>query len=160
MGGLGSGGARLGAGRPRKQATARALDGNAGHRSVVRHPSAPLPPVRPPVPVEAFDAPDELSVDERNVWLRLAPHAFGNGTLTKDKEYAFCLLCRNIVLERRFAGSVQEAGGPSHRGLIQIIDRELLRFGLAPLGKAKEEEPEQPKVDPLMEKYGFAGRSA
>lgn len=159
MGGLGSGGARIGAGRPRKSATARVLDGNAGHRTVVRHPSSTLPAPRPPVPVEAFDAPDELSVDERNVWLRLAPHAFANGTLTKATEYAFCLLCRNIVLERLYAGSVQDKGGASHRGVIQIIDRELLRFDLAPLGKPKEQPEAPPVVDPLKDKY-FAGRRA
>ncbi len=150
MGGVGSGGRRPGAGRKPKSAAAIALGGNAGRRrKVVRHPSAVIPEPAA-VSVEAFDAPDELTTDERNVWLQLAPHAFANGTLTKATMYAFCLLCRNIVLERRYASSVQEAGGANHRGVIQRVDAELLRFSLAPCGKPLQAAAAQPE-DPFAE---------
>jgi hypothetical protein len=158
MGGVGSGGPRIGAGRKPKADAAKALGGDAGHRrrKVVRHPSSPAAPVETPVvPVEAFDAPDDLTVDERNVWLRMAPYAFGNGTLTKATMYGFCLLCRNIVLERRYATSVADAGGANHRGLIQRIDAELLRFCLAPLGKPVV-QPAKPE-DPFAEFVGATG---
>jgi hypothetical protein len=146
MGGVGSGGRRPGAGRKGKSEAERALTGNAGHRSkVVRHPSVPPAPpaaasaglsVPPPVVVDEADAPNDLTVEERQVWLRLAPFALGNGTLTPAWSFAFSLLCRNIALERRYASSVTDAGGASHRGLIQRIDAELLRFNLSPCGKA------------------------
>ncbi len=132
MGGKGSGGRRPGAGRKKKTAAERFVDGNAGHRGrVLTHPSAPEPPA--PAAIDEFDVPDDLTVDERNVWLSLAPHAFKNRTLTKATALAFKVLCRNIVLERRFGVSVMDAGSASHRGLIQRVDAELEAFGLRPV---------------------------
>lgn len=157
MGGVGSGGNRPGAGRKKKDAAARALDGNAGHRGrVLPHPSVPPQVSAPPpaaVDIDEADAPNDLTIEERRVWLMMAPFATANGTLTKAWAFAFALLCRNIALERRYASSVTEAGGPSHRGVIQIVDRELLRFNLAPLGKPAESEDAKPAVDPLKAKY-------
>lgn len=108
------------------------------------------------VAVSEEDAPNDLSLEERLVWLRLAPFALAAGTLTDAWALAFCLLCRNIALERRYAGSVTDAGGASHRGLVQIIDRELLRFKLSPNGGESTEAPAAPAVDPMKEKY-FGG---
>jgi hypothetical protein len=118
------------------------------------HPSvATVPPQRLVPKVDIEDAPDDLVVDERNVWLELAPHAIANGTLTDATSLAFRLLCRNVVLERRYAVSVLDAGGANHRGMIQRIDAELLRFNLAPCGKAIASLEGQPAVDPMKEKY-------
>lgn len=143
MGGKGSGGQRNGAGRKRKSDVEKALTGDPGHRGrLLTHPSASVVPEVPPV--DEFDAPDELKTDERNVWLKLAPLAFKNRTLTKATSYAFCLLCRNIVLERQYAQSVTDRGGANHRGLIQRIDAELLAFNLRPIGKPMLEGAEQP----------------
>ncbi|HZR23240.1 MAG TPA: hypothetical protein VFA59_06615 [Vicinamibacterales bacterium] len=108
----------------------RALDGGASHRRRKIYPSD----VAAPAP-ETFDPPKELTPDERAVWLQLAPHAFKAQTLTPVTAFAFVVLCRNVVLERRYAGSVTDAGGSNHRGLIQRIDAELARFSLAPMGK-------------------------
>jgi hypothetical protein len=149
MGGPGSGGQRPGAGRKPKNPALRVLDGNAGHRKVVTHPSVPQSPSQALPPLDPSEAPNELTVDERNVWLRLAPYARANGTLTPATGYSFNLLCRNIVLERRYADSVTDAGSANHRGLIQRIDAELLRFNLSPCGKplvVSDEKPES-KVD-------------
>src|SRR5688572_18842833 len=116
------GGARPGAGRKKK----RRVDSELA--SVVMHPSSALP-------VEEFDAPNDLTMDERHVWLELAPHAFRNRTLTKASSLAFRQLCRSVVLERQLAASPGERGGASHRGMIQRVDVELVSFGLAPNGK-------------------------
>ena len=134
MGGKGSGGARPGAGRKRKQDAERRLHGSR------RRTSATLPAV------DHVDVPDDLTTAERNVWLRLAPHAIKAGTLTPAHEYQFSLLCRNIVLERELALDVEQRGNASHRGIIQRIDAELARFCLAPMGKPviEEKKPEDP----------------
>jgi hypothetical protein len=96
------------------------------------------------------DAPDDLTLPERQVWLELAPHASQNRTLTKATALSFRLLCRNIVLERELATSAEHRGGANHRGVLQRVDAELLRFNLSPCGKAiYEAEPEAQPVNPL-----------
>lgn len=164
MGGIGSGGRRPGSGRKPKSEAARALDGNAGHRGrVLQHPKAAEVPAPAPLPVvDETDAPNDLNTEERLVWLELAPHALANGTLTKATSLAFRLLCKNVVLERLYAASVNDRGGANHRGMIQRIDAELLRFNLAPCGKRLEgAEPARPQVDPRKAKYlGGSGSGA
>jgi hypothetical protein len=152
MGGKGSGGRRRGAGRKPKTAAERFIDGNAGHRGrILSHPSAPAAP--DPVVVDEFDAPNDLTVDERNVWVKLAPFAFKNGTLTKASSLAFCRLCAHIVLEKRYAGSVQEAGGANHRGLIQKVDAAMDAFGLRPLAGKRMPDAEAAKpVEPVQKR--------
>lgn len=151
MGGVGSGGKRPGQGRKPKSVEERRLAGNAGHRGrVLDHPSSVA--VQQLVEVEEFDAPNDLTIDERHVWTELAPHAFANLTLTRGTALGFRLLCRNVVLERRYALSVQDAGGASHRGMIQRVDAELLRFGLAPCGKPIV-TAQKADVDPMKDKY-------
>lgn len=140
MGGKGSGGARAGAGRKSKRLAERVLHGTA----LLRDRKRGLPVV------DEFDAPHDLTTDERLVWLRLAPHAFKARTLTAATEYQFVMLCRNIVLERRIAADPEQVGGANHRGIIQRIDAELLRFCLSPIGRPLIEEA--PKVsDPFAE---------
>lgn len=159
MGGKGSGGARPNSGPRRKSAAERALDGNAGHRGrVLPHPSVPAAalaaPVLPAVEIDEADAPNDLTMEERHVWLEHAPEVKKNGMLTSTYAYAFKLLCRNILLERRYALSVTDAGGPGHRGMIAIVDREMLRFGLAPIGKPADADGDrEPAVDPMQAKY-------
>lgn len=143
-----SGGRRPGAGRKPKTALERALTGNPSHQTgrVLTHPAAAVPVV---APVDEFDAPDDLTIDERHVWLELAPFAFANRTLTKATSLSFRLLCRNVILERALAVDPKMQGGANHRGLIQRVDAELLRFNLSPCGKAMYEgEPEAP-ANPL-----------
>lgn len=156
----GHGGRRPGAGRKGKSEAERALDGNAGHRAkVVAHPSAAALPQAELPRLDESDAPDDLDFAERKVWLELAPHATANGTLTPATALGFKMLCRNIVIEQNYARSVNDKGTANHRGIIQRVDAELLRFNLAPCGKSMPKAVEQPKVDPIEAKY-FAGSRA
>lgn len=164
MGGIGSGGRRPGAGRKPKDAVARALDGGAGHRGkVLPHPSAP--PAAVPVPVSVVDeadAPDYLTFEERQWWVRLRPHARAAGTLTPATESAFELLCRNYALERRFAISPMDAGTANHRGLIQRVQADLSAFNIRPAGKPMPNATvatAAPAADPRKAKYLGSRRS-
>lgn len=135
MGGKGSGGRRRGAGRPQKTEDEHFVTGDAGRRGrVLTHPG---PPVPAPLPVvEEFDAPNELTLEERHVWMRLAPHAFQNGTLTPASSLAFVLLCQNIIREQKYGASLTDCGSANHRGLIQKVEGGLDAFDLRPKGKA------------------------
>lgn len=120
------GGARIGAGRKPKIPGARSF----GNRVV---------PVAPPTtngssPIEEFDAPDDLSAEERAVWLKQAQHAFKNRTLTRAKAMAFERYCKLVVLERNEAKS-SGVGGANHRGLLKLIRDYEKEFGLAPNGR-------------------------
>lgn len=148
------GGRRAGSGRKPKPDWERELDGNAGHRpKVVTHPSIPVPAEPEPVPVEEFDAPNDLTMDERHVWLELAPHAFAARTLTKATALAFRMLCRNVVLERDMRASVLDKGRAAHQGMIAKLDAELLRFSLNPCGKPMFQAKPQSKPANPLEKY-------
>lgn len=146
MGGKGSGGRRSRAGRPRKSAEEHAVTGDAGRRGrVLQLANVPAPPV-----VEEFDAPNDLTVDERHVWMALAPHAFQNGTLVPASGLAFSLLCKNIVRERKYGESLTDCGSANHRGLIQRVEGGLDAFDLRPKGRRMASaEPVQKPVNPL-----------
>lgn len=79
--------------------------------------------------------PSTLSADASDVWRTLAPLAVERQTLTAATAHSFEVLCRNIVLERRLADDPETVGGPNHRGILQRVDAELLRFDLSPNGK-------------------------
>jgi hypothetical protein len=119
---------------------------------VFTHPSS-VPATPEPLPIEEFDAPDDLTMDERHVWMALAPHAFAARTLTKATAEAFKLLCRNVILERDLRASVLDRGRPAHQGMIHKVETAMLRFNLSPCGKAMyEAQPAAKPVNPL-EKY-------
>ena len=112
---------------------------------IIRHPSSrPMDPSRrsslaPPTtngqsPIEEFDAPDSLTKDERDVWLKQAPHAFKARTLTHATAMAFERYCRVVVQEAAEAKS-SGMGGANHRGLLKQINTYELQFGLVPNGK-------------------------
>lgn len=138
MGGKGSGGHRPGSGSKKKTTAERWLHGSTQGTRAAARPA-----------VDHLDVPDDLTTDERLVWLRLAPHALQAGTLAPATEYQFGLLCQNIVLERAMRRDVEKAGDASHRGIIQRIDAELARFCLAPMGKPIVEAA--PEADPFAE---------
>lgn len=139
------GGARVGAGRPRKSDASRWLAGNAGKRAAERVPERPKAPV-----VRLVAAPDDLDELERAVWNRLAPHAAAAQTLVESTVEAFVMLCRAVVLERELSRKSDERGGPSHRGMIQRVEAGMLRFRLSPMGKPVE-QPEEAPADPFAE---------
>ncbi len=145
MGGKGSGGSRPGSGRKPKGALEHGLDGTVSQVArVFTHPSSA------PAEIEEFDAPDDLTMDERHVWMELAPFAFQNRTLTKATSLAFRILCRNVVLERAFAQSVNDKGTANHRGMIQRVDAELRNFNLLPCGKPIYEAAPVAAANPLQ----------
>src|SRR3982751_7001573 len=128
------GGRRAGAGRKPLTRLEREVTGNAGHHMrVVPHPAGGQVPVV--APIAPVDDPVDLTPDEDKVWAELAPHALANRTLTKGTALSFRLLCRNVVLERTLALDPATRGGANHRGLLQRVDAELLRFNLSPCGK-------------------------
>lgn len=122
---MGRGGRRAGAGRKPKNPTAA---------RVLKHPSVP-PTTNDPSPIEEFDAPDDLTMEERSVWMKQAPHAFANRTLTRASAMAFERYCKVVVMERKEAES-SARGGANHRGLLKQINTYELQFLLTPSGKA------------------------
>jgi hypothetical protein len=85
-------------------------------------------------PIEEFDAPDALTIEERRIWMLQAPHAFANRTLTRASALSFERYCRVVVLEQKEADS-SGRGGPNHRGLLKQINAYELQFILTPAGK-------------------------
>jgi hypothetical protein len=144
------GGRRIGAGRKPKSKTAKLL----------QHPSVPMTPptTNAPSPIEEFDAPDDLTAEERHIWLKQAPFAFANRTLTRATALAFERYCKVVVLERNEAKS-SGVGGANHRGLLKQINAFELQFMLAPSGKAMPSTDLQPlTADP--DDVFFGGVSA
>lgn len=155
MGGKGSGGARVGAGRKPKDPIARWLGGNAGKRGG--------PPKSPPAPgaLPLLAAPRTLLAEERAVWNRLAPRAAATRTLTEDTAPAFQVLCEGIVLLEQLREALrtdgltvmadgQKKAHPllaAHRGMMQRVEAGFLRFRLSPFGKAVVEAPDEPVDD-------------
>lgn len=142
---FGHGGRRAGAGRKPKMAVvppSAAVTASAPSTNSDAGGAEPL--------AADFHAPDDLSADECKVWMKLAPHALQRQTLTTATALSFEMLCRNIVLERSLAVDPDARATANHRGLIQRIDAELLRFDLSPNGKphgsvpAKAEKPKTP----------------
>ena len=125
MGGRGSGGARAGAGRKKTALALKALHGTASLKD--KRAVAPV--------VDEFDAPDDLTRDERLVWLKLAPLAFKALTLTRATEDSFSDLCRNRVLMLELSRDPDKRGGADHRGIVQRVQSQMKDFSLSPFGK-------------------------
>jgi len=102
-----------------------------------------------PAVIATVDPPADLTSEERQFWDSLAPHARENRTLTPATAWSFRVLCRNLVLEHQLACS-EKKGGTDHRGILQRVDAELLRFNLSPCGKPiyEVEHPQAP-ANPL-----------
>lgn len=96
---------------------------------VLAHPSVP-PTTNGASPVEEFDAPDDLLKEERDVWLKQAPHAFANRTLTRQTAMSFERYCKLVVTERAWART--EAGSANHRGMLKLLNDLEKQFGLVP----------------------------
>ena len=162
MGGFGSGGSRLGAGRKSKGASVLRLHGGRD-----RKPR----PAKTPAPLAPVELPTDLPEDQRLVWMALAPHALAAHTLTPGTAGSFRDLCRAIVIRDGLLATIQDQGWTfvkvsvdgagvehqelkkhplvaDHRGWEQRVEAGRARFKLAPLGKeiavaAKVEDPFQ-----------------
>lgn len=138
------GGARVGAGRKPKDEALKALHGSRRRAQPVVDP----PPA--PAALTVVDPPPRLRGPARTVWHELAPFARGAGTLEAATAAAFGMLCQAIVLERALARRPDQAGRPDHRGMMQRVEIQMTRFGLAPVGKAIP-SPAAPPADPFAE---------
>lgn len=165
MGGLGSGvGPKLGAGRKRKDADKKWLEGSGKPPA-----DKPAAPAKPPALIVA---PADLPEAETAIWNELAPHACVLRTLTTQTVQAFRDLCEAVVLKRKMHAQIEKDGLTyiavtvdgsgqerealkahpllaQHRGLMQRVEQMMLRFRLSPMGKeiAEDEAP----VDPFAE---------
>lgn len=130
------GGARIGAGRPQKEETRRALDGGIGRRSV---PGQPVDVA----PLEPIEAPDSLTPAELAVWITTAPLALAARTLIDGTADDFAVLCQlevemaAVLSERRQEGWSTRglALAREYRGLVTRVENKRRAFRLAPMGR-------------------------
>ena len=132
MGGRGSGGARVGAGRKSKRPPS----------SRGRCNTAPSMPHAEPFEVE-LAPPVTLSPAEHAVWVALAPHARRAGTLEPSTAADFAVLV-SLVVEARELLEARRAAGWSDRGftlathyrqVVQRLEAKMRGFLLSPIGK-------------------------
>lgn len=142
MGGKGSGGRRPGSGRKPKSKILHSLQNTV---SQAQRSMVPTTNGAGPEPIDEFDAPDDLTTEQRLIWLKLAPAAFRNGTLKRSTAMAFEMMCVNIARERAMRLSV-DCGEPKHNTLIKIIDAEMTAYSLRACGKAVFDELAQGKL--------------
>lgn len=168
MGGYGSGGNRINAGRKSKREAERKVSGSRSRTPARDAGSA--------VPVEM---PEDLPESQRHVWEALAPHATKAGTLTEATVWAFRDLCEAIVLRRQMAAQLEldglmvnvvkvdeetgerySLGDPKahplithERGMRMRVEAGMARFNVAPMGKSVA--PPAKAVDPFEEFDGM-----
>jgi hypothetical protein len=134
-----SGGFRIGAGRPSKNARGRWLDGGADKR-------APKPLKAPETAIEIGElppVPGNLTPAELSIWLTTAPLAHAALTLTAatvDDFHALCTLQTEmdaVLQERRAEGWTARglALAREYRGLVARVEGKRRAFKLAPMGK-------------------------
>jgi hypothetical protein len=127
MGGKGSGGRRVGAGRPRKSARQHWLTGDAGKRglSLVERPAdagakpgrrrrqkartAAAAADRPAIGAAGV-VPAILTKSEREFWEEWAPHGVKIGTLTDETRPGFVLLCQTAARVKLIWSDIEERG--------------------------------------------------
>ncbi len=148
-----SGGARVGAGRPRKNKTAAPRQDPKGPPGG-RTKAAPEPKGTSP------DPPSSLSAPRAEFWRLYAPHAIAAGTLTPQTEGAWHLLCELVAEKDAIMKAIEDDGRtvvrhkfdddgnevakevrahpliPAYRALAQRVEQMMARFALAPMGKA------------------------
>lgn len=134
------GGRRIGAGRKPKIVKGNSVPASAAQ---VRQS---VPTTNDDSPIEEFDAPNDLARDEREVWLKQAPHAFKARTLTRGTALAFERYCKVVALERKEAQS-SGVGGANHRGMLKLIRDYEKDFKLVPSGQPMAEPMPAPQMD-------------
>lgn len=110
-----------------------------------------------PPPIKRVTKPIDLTSAQRQIWEELAPLAEFERTLTNSTTAAFRDLCALIALRDEIAASVSvdgltidtSMGLKAHpllvqfRGVQRLIEAGMVRFRLAPFGKALFEEPKK-----------------
>ena len=110
MGGKGSGGMRIGAGRKRKSDAERALGGFAGKRLTRAQQQQARQAAPADMSLPVLPPPDSLQGRAREIWLELAPRAAKARTLTDTEAFAFRDLCEAIALKQRMFQEIDEVG--------------------------------------------------
>ena len=139
------GGARIGAGRPKKPESARWLGGNAGKRGKKPAKDTHHEPLRP------VEAP-KLNEREQLVWDELAPLALAARTLvpaTAGELKSLCALeadLAEVKAERRREGLTIRGQMlmRTYLMLVQRVEAKRRAFKLAPMGKDMV-PPDKPK---------------
>lgn len=164
MGGKGSGGRRVGAGRKRKDLALGALTGS--RRTAARAKAAPVanqtenqtstgltaptaaatPPVDQALVTKVPAAPGYLTLEELAEWHELAPRAVVQGTLTNTEIPALVDLCRARVLMTKLLRTAYADG------LTQVTDK----GGLASHPAIARYTTLQQRVDAGMLRFGLA----
>ena len=130
-----SGGARVGAGRKRRDPNAAWLAGDTKKKPAIR-------PVAPAQSGSCIACPSYVvDAEARQMWDELAPLATAAGTLEARTAMAFADLCHYIVLERKLRAAPLACAGPDHRGMMARVDAGRVRFRLIADGKPVEQAP-------------------
>ena len=134
---MASGGARVGAGRPRTPTALRILQGNPGKR--------PLPKGEPKPKLASLDPPVGLNERALVFWCEYAPKLLELGILTELDRPQFATACEQHALYERlmavvfrypFGKRAKEYSPRAYKAL-QERDRILSRFGFDPASRAK-----------------------
>lgn len=103
MGGRGSGGRRIGAGRKRKGTVVAFTHGSRQRLGPAVEP--------PPAPATQVSPPSDITPDELAVWIRHAPDALLAGTLTRGTARSFVrLVCHPEVLYTQAMKTLEAEG--------------------------------------------------
>lgn len=140
------GGARVGAGRPRK--TPAVVVGMDGARFTA-------PPMPPPSDSPLLEPPADLAKPLQAIWRDLAPLAVQQQTLVAATTAGFRELCEQLHLKRELARALHKHGAASaeaDRVLKQYVkvalrvDGTLARFRLTGMGKPEPAAAVRPKA--------------
>jgi hypothetical protein len=110
MGGKGSGGRRVGAGRKSKDSALALVHGSRDRGTRPAIGSGATHALATPV-----DPPAGLPDGERVIWDRLAPLAIARGTLTPTEADAFAELCETIVVAQDMLVTIRADGMMQNR---------------------------------------------
>lgn len=179
MGGKGSGGRRVGAGRKPKTAREHWLTGDAGKRglALVERPTEPSGEESPrrrraqtaaaemPTIGPGGEVPAELLPGERVFWERFAPLSKANGTLTPESTPGFVVLCQTAYDAQCCRAEIYDRGIVAARTVMaetgkddeamQPVTVELKAHPLWPSYRGLKGRLEQ-----LMARYGLASSGA
>lgn len=137
MGGKGSGGTRVGAGRKPKGAVMHAIHGTKGAQAAVTAASTA------PTAAEMRVTAPELPPSVRRIWDELAGQATAAGTLVPGTMADFVEMCRlRAHTDDLYAAFLKEGYTDfglklerAYRGSVQRLETKMRAFRLAPIGK-------------------------